>query len=324
MTFRRKMPGHAGERGFALLPVVLAVLSIAAVAMLVSGESAMETRLRADEFDRDIADLAARGATEQALWLYDGLGCAGYPDITSGTLGNAAYGVTVSPTTGSPVTLTATATIGNDTAAVVSFSDQPVYDVATDTLTLQPGAEGKDNFVRQDKANFNYGTTASIFTQESAFAARHGLIEFDLSTFPPAARLVSAVLTMRVTGSTTPGDVFAYPIVRDWVEGTKSGKAENTSSNWDQPHGYLNWLTEGGDFEPTIIDTASAGAAGSWISWDITSVTNDWLAGRLPNNGILLVADTGTNVNYASSDASTPGNHPALALTYVCECGQGC
>ncbi len=310
-------------QGFALLPVILAVLTIAAAAVLISGESVMESRLRADEFNREAAQLVARGAAAHALWDYDTLGCTGYAGISGGSLGTKTYDVSVTPTTGSPVTLTATATDAAGSSVTITSTRQ-VFDTTVSPLVLQPGAAGKDAFVQEDRSNWNHGASVTIDVQGGIGSARRGIVEFDLSAFPAAARLVSADLDLKIATDNTSGNIDVHRVERAWVEGTSTGKNSQTTVAWNHPHGNEDWLTAGGDFAASALDQANASGAGNWVTWDVTATVSDWLAGRSANYGFLLVPVGATDIAFTSGDDAVSADHPTLTLQYVCECGETC
>ncbi len=105
------------------------------------------------------------------------------------------------------------------------------------------------------------------------------------------------------------------PFLRATVGTTRMYPAIGAS--WNYEDGQNAWSIPGGDFG--AMAATAAGAAG-WMAWNVTSVVQDWVAGTVPNDGLILMESsevTGTLHAFASSDASDPAIRPKLTVTYV-------
>lgn len=106
MTRQRR---HAG---FLLLPVSLLLAVIGALSYALVQDIGSASRPAAREAER--ARQLAEAGIAHATWKLNQLTtCSGYTDIATTSLGSDQYQVTVSPSSGSPVTLTATATLAS-------------------------------------------------------------------------------------------------------------------------------------------------------------------------------------------------------------------
>jgi hypothetical protein len=105
----------------------------------------------------------------------------------------------------------------------------------------------------------------------------------------------------------------AYSVPRDysleirvvsgsWDEGRGLDLDEYTdadSSNWIKATSQTNWVSQGGDYYATPVFTQSFSEDGTEdVEVDISSIVEQWIAGTVPNHGLLI--------KISGSDESTP------------------
>ncbi len=314
----------AAPRGFVLLPVVATLLLVGVTALLLNLQAAAG-------LDRVAADAEGRGAEhvlEAALvhgaWALQAQGsCNGYGTL-AGALGADRYSVAAAPVSGSPVTLTATATLASGLMRSAERSQVTVYDAEVHDWTLQPdAAAGKDANLDGDQANGNFGRAQTLELREDD--QRRALIDFALDALPAGARVEQAVLELYATNGSAHAAVAVSPLTQAWTEGScDDGTCTPADGvSWSTVDGTTAWHVAGGAF---AADAAVSGDAGTapWIRFDVTAVVREWHAGTREQHGFVLVGPLGQTPEFASSDAAEVARHPRLVVRYRCECGVDC
>jgi hypothetical protein len=136
-------------------------------------------------------------------------------------------------------------------------------------------------------------------------------IQFDLAEIPKDAKIKSATLELTRSGkyrNPQNSDMNLYRITTPWDE---------LSANWFGPNNDKNWTTPGGDavgsdaqpFGSPYASNNDSGISGDDIppkfDWDVTQLVSDWVSGKFPNYGMLIVTDGKTNLlHFASREDS--------------------
>lgn len=302
--------------GFTLLPVILAMSLIAAIAFLLNRDNGMNAGMTASQSDADRARYVAEAGLQAINAITQGKNCNGYTDLsptpTPTAFGADSFTATVDPASGTPVTLTATGTTAGGASAALTRSNITVYQTPF-ILTLQPGAAGLDTFIRNSSNTTNYGADTSLSLKPGQDV---GLVRFDLASLPAGSLVQSAQFSLFQTNSSN-DTVSAFGVTRPWTEGTG---AVGSGATWNTSDGVTTWTTAGGDYDPAGVAIVLPGI-NTWATWNLTAQTAAWAAGTLPNNGILLVASGAGSTAFASSDNLTATNRPKLVITYTTPCG---
>ena len=323
----KKQNGPNTERGFILLTVVVAITLVAAIALALSYQGASETNIASGEIQRDqLRYITQAGMAHAKSQLSPNDTCDSYTQISSTPFGAGTYTTSISPTEGSPVTVTATGSLQNGAQYVLSRDDTAVYSAAiTQSIKLQPGSEGQDTYIEADRPSDNYGGQGILMTdgETGGPGPIRALLRFDLSSIPTSSNVFSAEIRLYVTAdATTPPVVQAHRVLREWVEGTGSGDG----ASWNTTDGSTAWSTPGADYDAGIEGSFVADSLG-WKTLDLTSLVQSWVGGNQPNYGLILLSPplSGNNeITYHSSDASDPTLRPKLLIVANCECGKAC
>jgi N-acetylneuraminic acid mutarotase/Tfp pilus assembly protein PilX len=304
--------------GFILLPVVLAMTLIAAIAFLLNRDNGISARTSTAQTDQARARYAAEAGLQAVNAKLQGLSCTGgFPvaatPLTNNNFGGASYSAyanaaAAGTTAGTTATLTSTGTY-NGTSVTLTRSNVYVYQAAPVTYTLQPNtASGLDTYIVKNSAT-NYGTGITLNTNSSS---NFPLIKFDLSMFPAGSLPITTTLSLYAGAGSGIGSARLYRILRPWQEG---------AVNWTTTDGVTNWTTPGGDYHPTSI--AQAGAyTNIWMNFGVTDLATSWLSGRYPNHGVLLDMTSGLgSLNFSSSDNTDTVHRPKLTFSYLLPCG---
>jgi hypothetical protein len=314
------------ERGFLLIPVVLALALIASIAFLLSREGAMRVREVASEAEADSARYLAQAGLHYEQWRADVSACTAYTDLPATAFGPGSYSASIEPDNGSPVNIAATGTLPSGASATVRAAQARVYDLPG-TQVLQPNAaQGEDTDVLVEEPDDNHGDAEDLVTdsEQASNGPVHSLLRFDLSGLPPGTQVQSAELDLYLHSNSGSADVVeAHRVTRDWLEGTG---APNSGASWNRYNGFSLWGTPGGDYDPQAAASFVASGTG-WKSLDLSDLAQAWVDGTYPNYGLILLSPPAAGNNekeYRSSDSSTCAERPKLRVTYACECGQAC
>lgn len=316
---------NSQQGGFILILVVMTISLLAAIAYLMNSQNAMYINSLGKEIEETEARYVAMSGVSHLLWQSNKANCTGYSNLTNVPFGTNSYSATISPTSGSPVSIKVVGTHANGASYTIQRDRVPVYQNPT-TLVLQPDAgAGKDTYLYQWKATWNYGLATDLAADNKfANSEYRSLLHFDLSGLPAKAAIKTAKLELyQNTPSATGGEVTVYGVSRSWTEGIKSGGVG--APNWTQSDTAVNWTNAGGDYAGTsVAKTTIPSGVQAWYAWDVSSLVQNWAVGTLPNYGFMLAATPGVSSWYYSSDYTNPALRPKLTITYACECGQTC
>jgi Tfp pilus assembly protein PilX len=314
--------------GFLLLPVTLMLAVIGALSFVLVQDIGTASRPAAREAER--ARLLAEAGIAQATWQLNQLtACSGYGNLPATTLGSDQYQVTVSPTSGSPVTLTATATLGSGLNGSRATLQRQVHKTAGSqlTYTLTTDTAGSDTYLDANNPAKNYGGSDKLVLQQGA---AYPLLQFDLSALPAGSRIVEAKLLLY---RSAPGSlslalrtVEAYRVLEPWVAGTKNGATAADGATWNTRDGSIAWQSAAGTIETaSALDVPHTHAyiwLTPWMEWNITSLVQGWVDGRYPNYGLMLRPTSSVSTEqYSSAEAGDSTQFPKLVIKYLAPCG---
>lgn len=159
--------------------------------------------------------------------------------------------------------------------------------------------------------------TATTFAVRTANGA-HGILRFGLDSLPgfnTRAEILSAQLALYPVGQTNPAaqQLGLYPLLRSWDESSVTWQRPRTGETWGAPG-----ASGGGDRSSTPAATAQTGGLNHWVEFDVTSQVAAWAANPATNDGLLVMANSSTQVEwtYASAQAVDATRRPKLTLTY--------
>ena len=221
-----------------------------------------------------------------------------------------------------PATLQSVGTLGSGISRTLS-RDAVTLNQLPSHRVLQHGADKTDDgWITGHEKTWSYGASTILKVNEDGGPQR-GILRFDLgSAVPQGARVTAATLELYADSVGGSGYVRVYGLQKDWVEGSCSGGCSGAVT-WNTTDGSTNWTTPGSDADSSAIAEVQAGSSSTWHSWDVTSITRQWVSGERPNHGVLIQGE-GAEVVFNSSDHSDANTHPKLILTYRCPCGVPC
>ena len=341
---------RARETGFTLLPVILAMSLIAAIAFLLNRDNGVNARMIANRSDLDRARYAAEAGLQAANFVVQGAGCTGnYPTssapVTNNNFGGAnysAYSSTGSLPGGNPPPPISLFSTGSYNGASVTLTRNNVYVYKPGTTTtLQPGpTSAYDTYLDSGSPDRNFGgdTVLRLSNLDSPNATYQPLLKFDLSIFPAGSRVIpwydsgtgklqpGATLSLYTSSSGyfSTAVVNAQLITRSWLAGTGTGGSSPNGATWSTYDGVNPWPSPGVGYAPAPVASTPYPNAIGWVNWDLTDAAAAWLSGIYPNYGIWLVGSGAAvgNTSYVSSnETSQTTRRPKLTLNAQLPCG---
>jgi hypothetical protein len=204
------------------------------------------------------------------------------------------------------------------------------------TQTLQLTAT-QDNTLYEDPAGLlSNGAGQYLFVGTNATGvARRALLRFDISGIPAKSRVVDVQLDLVSSRSTdiAPMQATLHRVTTPWGEGTsigaggEGGGGPATAGDATWTHGIrptTPWTNLGGDFAAEVSSEATMPVIGP-VSFQKTirliADVQDWLDGRLPNHGWIVLGDEsgpGTARRLDSRQNTSPtGVVPRLRVTFA-------
>lgn len=151
----------------------------------------------------------------------------------------------------------------------------------------------------------------SVYSVDSNI--QRSLLQFNLSPIPPGQQILSAVLklTANVQYGSNPDKhaMTAHQVTKEWNE---------TQATWSNATTGNGWSSPGGDYHLTAAASSNANpTADQIVSWNLTSLVQDWYDGSAVNYGLLLKSLPGNQLHFHSSNVDTQNWRPALEITYA-------
>jgi len=187
------------------------------------------------------------------------------------------------------------------------------------TVTLQQGADGysgaEDIHIYQydpDNIDDYYWQPQLKVGDKQRYAA---LLRFDLTGIPADATVTRATVQLYAAGWSGYNLPFAaYCVTRTTSLLQTTWNQAQAGNPWGLP-GANNTSTDRRASPESALTTSGIA---KWYAWDLTSVTQGWVNGSLPNNGVLLrCTSTGPgSFNWASAQDGDVTRRPRLVITY--------
>lgn len=196
------------------------------------------------------------------------------------------------------------------------------------TLTLNHTFVTKDTTLQQQFPNNNAGTSAGLSSaQRTTSVSAKTLIQFDISSIPAGAVIVSATLRLYVaiSGDATKNNTVHRGLV-DWYEGDQAnGITTIDGSVWNYRNyiGSVAWSggaggAAGTEYVSSATGTFAAGGSG-YQSADVTADVQNFYATPANNKGWWIVGQSGATgtKQWASSEHPSSGIRPELVIVYT-------
>lgn len=191
------------------------------------------------------------------------------------------------------------------------------------TLTLQPGAEGKDGYYNDlNPASIGGNTTgfcAMAWTNSGNPVIVRAVIDFDLSSIPAATTIKSAYLSLyndptNLNNTGKHSEASVYPL----TGGDNGAYLRRITSTWDES--TICWNTQ-----PTTTTTNQVSLAPStdphqdYTDINVTTLIQDIVNNKATSFGMMLILKTESyyrGLIFGSSDNADATNRPKLVVNY--------
>jgi Tfp pilus assembly protein PilX len=187
----------AKQTGYILLPVIVVITVVAAIALLMNTESALESNTAGSELDAQQAQYVAEAGLNHALWLTQQHGCGPYSNLTDEPFANDKY------------TTALTTDLGSTTAFTISVD--------------------QDSWIRSDLPTENKGTDLKLHTRNEAAGIERPLLRYDLSPIAAKASILSATAWFYITNAHAAGPIDIHLTSADWIETDATWDSMNTN-----------------------------------------------------------------------------------------------
>lgn len=174
---------------------------------------------------------------------------------------------------------------------------------STETLTIQPGSEGKDADVYEPTPNTNSGNYLLLYVGYDSGKWR-SYLQFDVSPnpLPSDAIVTNAYLRLYQYYSSDSLSIGVYQVTSNWSESSITWNTQPTSSSVSE-------------------DYYSIGASSGTETWYVDDLVMGWIDGSISNYGLLLKpTDEASNDQsayfYSSDYTSNISKCPKLEIDY--------
>lgn len=190
-------------------------------------------------------------------------------------------------------------------AVTVAFGDVGVtFDTTIDGQMAQQGN--------------NFGGASNLIVNGNA-GGRRLLLRFDTSSIPTSATVFSATIELTTLGDATGDQVACYSIQEVWDEGNSNGGPG--AASWTERQPGVAWFaigvnvpSVGGSIVASLYPAMASTRYASALSLGITQI---WIGDPFENLGLMCQGFGNDGVQFASSEATDPGTHPALTIVYL-------
>lgn len=193
------------------------------------------------------------------------------------------------------------------------------------TVIIQPDATAsKDTWIGSGSPGLNWGLHGSLHIQSSG-ETRKSLIQFDLSSIPSNADIISATLSLYNTSVNTSTLAIHRSLV-DWFEGDAAGSTTTIdgSTYTNRNHiGTIAWSggsggVSGTEYDSAATDSKSFSSTTGFQTFSVTQDVQDFIDGTETNRGwwIIPVGSIALRI-FHSSDHTTADQRPKLTIEYT-------
>lgn len=197
-------------------------------------------------------------------------------------------------------------------------------------VVIQPGpAPGKDTTVVTGQPSANSGVWVLNLAGDisnPAWQSTRTAVQFDLSAIPAGSTINNATMSLYQwwQGDSSTPVYDAHYLTRDWTEGTGTMTNSGDGATWNTYDGVNTWTMPGGDFNGAASSSAVApNSTTSWVDWDVTGLTQDWINGVTTNYGVMVKKRienpvlTDAKGFHSAEYLADPTLRPKLVVEYV-------
>lgn len=286
----KQQSNRLGNRaGFILLPVILAMSLIAAIAFLLNRDNGINAAMVQSQGDADRARYAAEAGLQVVNAVIQSKDCKGYPSITSpktGNFGAVSYSAYANPASGRNITLTSRSSF--NTSSVTLTRESVIAYKVKESANIAPSQDTYIDIL--DSWNHSSEDFLMVNSGQSA------LLQFNLDSFAEVVLWSATLALYPAPIPVNPDAVNLYRLIE----------------SWDKDH--VTWTSV--KYDPTPVASSTDSGYG-WRNFDVKDLVLAWQSGSYQNFGVILKANVGA---YFSRNSSNKDFRPKLILTYNPRC----
>ena len=148
---------------------------------------------------------------------------------------------------------------------------------------------------------------------------QRSLLRFDLSSLGQNGIITNAVLRLYAdpalwSGGNPGQPMEVYRLTQPWNEAEVNWTNRAANASWASPGGDYVGTTGIRDMAPYAVNNTSITSLSQPVelTWDITSLAQEWYSGARPNNGLMLLSYAGNQLHFRSRENAT--NAPVLEV----------
>lgn len=155
----------------------------------------------------------------------------------------------------------------------------------------------QDSYIDSNNAGTNYGTNTSLIEGKSGGRNYNTLVQYDLSQSELAGKIInSASLNLHVTSVTNQHSANVHRISSSWVEN------------------LVTW-NNGPAYNSSYITQNVTNVTNIWVNWSLTNDVQGFVNSTYTNNGWLII-NTATNNSATFNSKEAITNKPVLIVTF--------
>ena len=174
------------QSGYILLTVIVTISLVAAIALMMNYESAIETSTTGSEFETQQARYVTEAGLNHALWQTAQQGCGTYSNLSNVSFGNDQY----------------------SSSLITDIGSTSSYSVLVD----------QDSWIKSDLPTNNYANDTNLHIKVDSGGVERSMVRFDLGPIPANAAILSATAWFYVIKQHPEGFVDIHRITADWTE----------------------------------------------------------------------------------------------------------
>jgi hypothetical protein len=199
----------------------------------------------------------------------------------------------------------------------------PAPGVSSDTFTVavSPLADTFVNLGVYSDRNYSSEHLIQTYTWPANNVANRGFIRWDLSAIPENVTVTGATLWLYYAGEEVGGGDAAYTVSVSKVTGVLPDLERAAWNRYDGSSAWPGGKDGGASAMAPAESSATIGKKHRWVTWDVTSMVQEWVSIPGTDFGMALDADrtasADSNRSFASSEHPDPMLRPQLLVTFV-------
>ena len=158
-----------------------------------------------------------------------------------------------------------------------------------------------DSWLQQNDTDRKRGSDFELRSRDTSSSDERPVIRFDTSVVPTGSTVISATAWLWVTRDDESGQpTEVHRITAPWTE---------ASADWD---------SLASAFDPAIESTFLPEQSSEWIDFDLSTLTQAWVSGAQPNDGVMLLSGSSDQARFGSSEWFFSSQRPCLDIVYQC------